>query len=108
MSIDAQFLSMMPTVVTVYPNSGLDAYGKISHGATGVAVRCRVQDKDTRYATERNRDEFNNGTIIFYGCPDITISSKIVLPDGTSPIILSVDNHNDESGLHHTTVTFGK
>lgn len=108
MTMETEFLSMMPSVVTIYPNSSLDAYGKISHNATGVQVRCRVQEGTNRYATERNRDEFENGTIIFYGAPAITISSKIVLPDGTSPVILSVKNHNDETGVHHTTVTFGK
>lgn len=108
MTIETEFLAMMPSVVTIYSDSGVDAYGKISHIATGTQVRCRVQEATNRYSSERNRDEFENGTLILYGTPDISISSKIVLPDGTSPIILSVKTHNDDFGPHHTTVTFGK
>ena len=86
----------------------MDAYGKVSPAEIGSELRCRIQQKDQRYATENNRDVFENGTIIFYGSVDITTDSKIVLPDGSSPIVLSVTHHNDEIGGHHTTVTFGK
>lgn len=108
MTIETEFLSMMPSVVTIYPNTALDAYGKQSHSATGVQVRCRIMENTQRYATERNRDYQENGTIIFYGTPTINNDSKIVLPDGSSPVILSVKVHNDDVGAHHTTVTFGK
>jgi hypothetical protein len=108
MTIEKMFLDMMPSLVTIYPNSSMDAYGKLTHGATGVAVRCRIMETSQRYATERNRDEFENGSIIFYGTPTITTDSKILLPDGSTPVILSVKVHNDDTGAHHTTVTFGK
>lgn len=108
MTIESAFLELMPSTVTVYGKSSMDAYGKITPNATGTAVRCRIQQRNQRYSTENNRDEFENGTIIFYGSVDITMESKIVLPDGSSPIILSVVTHNDDEGFHHTTVTFGK
>lgn len=108
MTLETAFLDMMPSTVTVYPKSSMDAYGKVSPSATGTAVRCRIQQRNQRYATENNRDTFENGTIIFYGSVDITTDSKIVLPDGSSPVILSVVIHNDDEGAHHTTVTFGK
>lgn len=108
MTIETMFLDMMPSLVTIYPKSSLDAYGKLTHSATGVAVRCRIMEARQRYATERNRDVFENGSIIFYGTPTITTDSKILLPDGSTPVILSVKVHNDDTGAHHTTVTFGK
>lgn len=108
MTIETMFLDMMPSSVTIYPKSSLDAYGKLTHSATGVAVRCRIMATRQRYATERNRDVLENGSIIFYGTPTITTDSKILLPDGSTPVILSVKVHNDDTGAHHTTVTFGK
>lgn len=106
MTIETAFLDMMPSTVTIYPKSSTDAYGKFSFSATGTAVRCRIQPSDNVVTTEDNRQVVSRGTIIFYGTPTITSDSKIVLPDGTSPLILTVRVHNDDSGTHHTTVTY--
>lgn len=108
MTIEAAFADMMPTTVTLYAPSTTDAYGKTTFSASGTAVKCRLQQREQRYSTERNEDVQENGTIIFYGTPTIDMGYKIVLPDGSSPIILSVVHHNDDTGAHHTTVTFGK
>lgn len=108
MSLETAFADMMTSVVTVYDRASTDAYGKITHDATGTEWRCRIQEKVQRYATEHNRDVFEGGTIIFYGNPDITSDSKILLPDGSSPVIVTVTKHLDDEGAHHTTVVFGK
>ena len=107
MAIDAEFLDLMPSTVTIYAKTGMDAYGKMTFSATGTAVRCRVQETGRVIKTADNRDVYENGTIIFYGTPTISEDSKIVLPDGSSPLILAVIHHNDELGANHTTVSFG-
>ena len=108
MTIEAAFLDLMPSIVTVYPKTSIDAYGKVAVSSTGTQHRCRVQETTQKYRQDHNRDEFEVGTVIFYGVVDITTDSKIVLPDGTSPVILTVNSHNDDLGGHHTTITFGK
>lgn len=108
MSIETDFLSMMPSTVTVYAKTSADAYGKIAFSPTGTAVRCRIQQTGRVVKTENNRDVYEEGQVIFYGTPTITPDSKIVLPDGTSPLILSIRLYNDDTGPHHTTVSFGK
>jgi len=105
-TIEAAFLEMMPSTVTVYPKTATDAYGKFTFSATGTAVRCRIQPSDNVMVTVDNRNVFAKGTIIFYGTPTITADSKIVLPDNTVPLILTVQVHNDDAGTHHTTVTY--
>ena len=107
MTIEAEYLGVMPSTVTVYPVASTDAYGKMTFNATGVATRCRIQETGRVVTTPDNRNVFEVGTIIFYGTPSITTESKIVLPDGSSPLILSVRVYNDEFGAHHTTVSFG-
>lgn len=106
MAIETEFLDLMPSTVTVYPQTSTDAYGKFSFGASGTAVRCRIQPSDNVVTTADNRQVVARGTIIFYGTPTITTESKIVLPDGTNPLILTVRVHNDDTGKHHTTVTY--
>jgi hypothetical protein len=33
-------------------------------------------------------------------------SSKITLPNGTTPVIINIDTVSDQFGQHHTTVHF--
>lgn len=106
MPIEADFLEMMPSTVTIFPKTATDAYGKFSFSATGTAVRCRIQPSTSVVKTMDNREVVARGTIIFYGTPTITTDSRIVLPDNTSPLILTVQVHNDDTGSHHTTVTY--
>ena len=106
MGIETDFLDMMPSTVTVYAKASTDAYGKLSFSATGTGTRCRIQPRSEVVTTENMREVVTKGTIIFYGVPSITTESKIVLPDGTIPLIVSVQTHYDESGTHHTTVVY--
>lgn len=106
MTIEAAFLEMMPSTVTIFPKTATDAYGKFSFSGTGTAVRCRIQPSDNVVTTADNRNVVTRGTIIFYGTPTITTDSKIQLPDGTIPLIVTVQVHNDDTGTHHTTVTY--
>lgn len=108
MTIETAFLDLMPSTITIYPMASSDAYGKRTFSATGTTVRCRIQERDQRYTTERNEDYQAVGTIICYGTPSIDLDSKVVLPDGTQIMILSIVHHNDESGAHHTSISFGK
>jgi len=105
-AIETAFLDMMPSSVTVFPASSTDEYGKFSFGA-GVATNCRIQETGQVVKTADNRNVFEQGRIIFYGTPTISTSSKIVLPSGAIPDIISVQVHNDDTGAHHTTVSFG-
>lgn len=97
---------MMPSTVTVFAKTATDAYGKMTFSATGTATRCRIQPSDNVVTTMDNRSVVARGTIIFYGTPTITADSKIVLPDNTVPLILTIQVHNDDTGTHHTTVTY--
>lgn len=106
MTIEAAFLELMPSTVTVFLATATDAYGKLTFDATGTAVKCRIQPSDEVVKDADNRDVVAKGTIIFFGVPTITTSSKIVLPDNTIPLIVSVQVFNDDTGTHHTTVVY--
>ena len=57
---------------------------------------------------QNGRQVIEDGKIVFYGTPTINLNSKISLPDGTTPVLLTVNVHYDESGTNHTTVTYGR
>lgn len=99
---------MMPSTVTIYSSSAMDAYGKFSHSASGTTVNCRIQQTGRVVKSENNRDVYEDGQIICYGTPTVTTASKILLPDGSTPLILSIRVYNDDTGAHHTTISFGK
>jgi len=105
-TIEAAFLDLMPSTVTIFAKTATDAYGKLSFSASGTAVKCRIQPSDDVVKTMDNRTVVSRGTIIFFGTPTITTDSKILLPDNTIPLILTVQVHNDDTGTHHTTVTY--
>ena len=106
MPIDASFLDLMPSTVTVYPVSSTNEYGIQTFGV-GVDTRCRVQKTGRVVKTADNRDVYENGVIVFYGNPTVTTESKILLPSGETPLIISVQPFNDETGAHHTTISYG-
>ena len=106
MTIEAVFLDLMPSSVTVYPVATTDEYGK-STFSSGVVTRCRVQETGRVVKNADNRDVYEAGTIIFYGVPTISTLSKIELPNGKFPLINSIQVYNDDVGTNHTTVSFG-
>lgn len=107
MSLDPAFLDLMPSTVTIYPQSSRDAYGKQSFSGTGTDVRCRVVPDVRMTVTETGREVVAAGRVICYGTPTVTTNSRLVLPDGSDAVILSVQVQNDEDGAHHTVITFG-
>ena len=107
MSLHPAFLSMMPSVITIYPKTSRDGYGKGTFSASGTAVRCRIQEDQNVTSGAESRDVIESGTIYCYGTPTVTVDDKIVLPDAKVMKITSLNVVNDDQGLHHTIVRFG-
>ena len=107
MTIETAYLAMMPTTVTIFGQSSVDNYGKPTYSASGTAVSCRVVPASKVIRTATGVDVVAQGTIYFYGTPTVTVASKILLPNSDMVFVLDVKVQNDESGTHHTTVSFG-
>lgn len=108
MGIDPRFLDLMPSVLKVFKRSDRDMYGRPSFSSTPDEYRCRVMDKDQLTRTAENTDAVVAGTVIIFGVADVTLDDKVQLPDGSEPVIISVDQHTDEDGPHHTTISVGR
>ena len=109
MAIETDYLDMMPDTVTFYGQSALDKYGKRTWASTGASFRARVQDQSRLYRDAQGREVVLTGKAYLYGATaaGITTDSKIVLPDGSSPVIYLVTTNSDESGAHHVVVEYG-
>lgn len=108
MTIEASFLDLMPSSVTIYPQTARNEYGVQTWSGSGTSVRCRIMLTGSVSHDQNGRQVIEDGRIIFYGTPTVDLNSKIVLPDGSTPVILTVNVHNDELGANHTTVSFGR
>jgi len=65
-------------------------------------------DEDRLTRTAENTDAVVAGKVIIFGVADITLDDKVELPDGSEPVIVAVDQHDDEDGPHHTTISVGR
>lgn len=108
MSIDARFLSMMPTVIQVFKRSGINQYGAQSWSSGFTEYQCRIMDEDALSRTAEGDNVTLFGKAIVYGVADVTTDDKLRLDDGTEPVIVAVDQVTDEAGPHHTVITYGR
>lgn len=108
MTIEAAFLEMMPSTVSWYPVSSTDAYGRRTFSGTAQTQRCRVQISKQMARDANGKQVTEEGRVYFYGPSTITIDDRLILPDGTTQVILSVETRNDQFGTHCTVASFGK
>jgi hypothetical protein len=108
MPIDPRFIDLMPSTLLVFKRSSRNMYGEPSFDSVPVEYRCRVMDTDHLTRTTENTDAVVAGKVIVFGVADVTLDDKVRLPDGSEPVIVSVDQHDDEDGPHHTTISVGR
>lgn len=110
---EAEFLTMMPHSVTVYPRSGYTANGIPLHSSTGKAYRARIVGKNLTLRRSNAQDQ----TVVFdiylnSGSDVLGLEDKIELPaDGAwlnrYPLLFAVARSTDEDGHHHTKLQCG-
>lgn len=102
----------MTDVITVYKKTTLNAYGKLATSTTGTTYSCRIMADTLKQNTEQNRSVFTEGRLVILGNPDIGIGDRIVLDDGSEPIVTKLDKKNySANGVttpHHAIVFFGR
>lgn len=108
MAIEQQYRELFSESVTLLPPMSTDKYGRRTHTASAASIAAHVvgevrltRDPDGREVTEMGR-------VYLYGNHTVTNDYLLVLPDGSSPVIIGVDTPYDNVGAHHTVVRFGK
>lgn len=105
MAIDPQLTGFMPHTVTIQNYASRNSYGEDTHSATTRTAKAYVEPTFT-LDTQRDTREQSQPKRIYVADTNITLQSKITLPDGTIPEIVTVEVHNVVTGLEHTVVTF--
>ena len=107
MSFDTQFLTMMPSTMSMYAFVSFDNYGEPTYSTSATSIRCRME-YDHKSMQDMNSNEMVPTATAYLGYDSIISSlSKFVLPDGSTGIVLSIEQAWDETGIHHNVVRFG-
>jgi len=105
--MDTNLTDLMPHTITRYAYASVDAYGKEPHPTASSTSSARVYNKQVLIRSMGGAQQVAR-TIAIVNCTGtIDPNDRITLPDGTSPVILSIDTVPDENGIHHNTIYFG-
>lgn len=110
--ITADFLDMMPDTVIFNAASSTDKYGKktFTGSNANISVRGRIVDDIILIKNDQGQDIVASGKVYLYGnYSSLTLTHRLTLPDGSTPVILKLDSMNDTvNAVHHTVVYYGK
>ena len=106
--IDDRFSEMMTDTVVFNAGSAIDKYGKRTYGGTTTSVQCKIIYETRLMKDMEGQDIVSTGRAILYGpYTSLALTDKITLPNGTTPVIISIETLQDTAGPHHTVVHFG-
>jgi hypothetical protein len=109
MAIEPLFRELFSEQVTLYPKVSMDKYGRRTHSGSAVPVAAHLVAETKLTHTPDGREVVETGQVYLYGSyPNVDTDYLIVLPDGSSPIIIGVDTPHDQVGAHHTVVRLGR
>lgn len=112
MTLSRALARRLAQTVTLSTMTSMDAYGTATYG-TAKTYKARVQNEQKYIKGADGREVLSNATVYVGqtstgGYPPRTLAptGKIVLPDGTSPGILAVEENPDADGTRHHTVVY--
>jgi len=100
----------MAHTATIAPWTGFDGQGEPTFGAA-VTYRCRLGANIKNVRDARGQEVVSSHTLWLGASPIVNVLDKLVLSTGvmgsteesrTSPPIISVQQHADQHGMHHT------
>ena len=95
--MDKSLLLLLNQLVAISPATGLDGNGMETYG-TSANVKCIIFQKQQLVVNAQGDSVVSTSQIFVDGDTAVTTSSKITLPDGSSPLILAVSTFPDEFG----------
>ena len=96
----------MKQTITRYACSGVDGDGQPTHSTEGETIACRIDMKQKKFIDFQGNEIITSAQIIVSGEYTININDRIVLPDGSEPIIQVVEGNVDADGNAHHTVVY--
>jgi hypothetical protein len=106
--IESDFRELFSETVTLFPPTATDVYGKRTFSASGVSACAHLVSDVSLTRDLDGREVTEIGRVYLYGTPTVTTDYRILLGDGSSPVIIGVDVPHDQNGPHHTVVRIGR
>jgi hypothetical protein len=107
-AIESAYRELFSEQVTLLPKVSVDKYGRRTHAGSAVPVRAHIVSETKLARDPDGREIVETGQVYLYGAfPNVDTDYLIVLPDGSSPVIIGVDTPHDQNGAHHTVVRVG-
>lgn len=114
MTLYRRLQQRLTQTVTKHPFNGTNAFGDESYStAAAVTYRARVEGLDVETVQVDGREVVARGRVIIGptstgGTPSLDLKDKLILPDNTSPPVLSVSPKRWRSGtIDHLEVIHG-
>lgn len=98
---------LMTDIITYRQVASRDEYGKPSYAADQT-IACRVVYKITRVMSRATgQDALSAAQVWLLSTITPVLDDQFVLPDGSTPVLLTWELFADENGPHHTKLYFG-
>lgn len=107
MAFETEFLTLMPSTITVKAYTSFNQYGEPSYSTSGTTYRALIQEQPTEITDAFGREVISSHTIYVASTARIPLTSKLELPDGTDPAIIRSDVMYDQDGIHHVVLFCG-
>ena len=108
MAIETDFLELMGDTVTIYSTASVDKYGKRTTSGTGTKYNCRVQAQSETLRDTEGRTIDVVANVYVYGMATVANGDRVLLPDGSTPVVVMVNNNNDQVGNYYTSIKLGR
>jgi hypothetical protein len=108
MAIESEYRELFSESVTLLPPVSMDKYGRRTHSGSAASIAAHLVAENSLSRDQDGREVVETGKVYLYGSHNVTTDYLIVLPDGSSPVIIAVDTPHDQNGAHHTVVRVGR
>lgn len=103
--MDAEFLDMMGALVTRQTVDQRSAYGELTY-TPDRTYRARVSYSNVLTRDMNGEEATSSAQVWLYGIDRLDPTDRLVLPDGSSRLILRVEMPMDETGTVHHVKAF--
>jgi hypothetical protein len=111
MAVDPELLELMPFTATLKPPVSRNLYAEVTYGAAlSPAPHCAVQFTGKRVLDAKGMVRTEAGICILESAYPVETDWYLGIPTPSgirSVTIFSVETASDETGWHHTTISFG-
>ena len=107
MSLEREYLDLMPSTVLVSTSTAYTAYGSPAWSTVTRRYRARITFSASETRDSNGNRVTANSVLWMASTGTIRPTDRVTLPDGSTPPIIRVERVTDEIGVHHTKVYLG-